>query len=80
MQFSATIDSTTQQQRYLDAQQQQAKHADEEALAQADVGMQAIYQLTKQLTHLKQPVSCLSVAQTIPLAGVKLVFLSSPRI
>lgn len=43
MQLSAAIDDTTQQQRYLDAQQQQAKHADEEALAQADVGTQAMY-------------------------------------
>lgn len=42
VQFSAAIDSTTQQQQYLDAQQQQAKHADEDALAQADVGTQSL--------------------------------------
>lgn len=49
VQFSVAIDNTTQQQRYLDAQQQQAKQADEEALAQADIGAQTIHQLTNSL-------------------------------
>lgn len=46
VQFSAAIDNTTQQQHYLDAQQQQATHADEAALVQADKGTQALIRLT----------------------------------
>ena len=79
VQFSAAINNNTQQQRYLDAQQQQANQADEEALVQADIGTQAIHQLTKQLAHLKQPASSISTAQTIPQAGAKLAFPSSPH-
>ena len=59
VQYSAAIDSTTQQQHYLEAQQRVALDTDEEVSAQADVGMQLLKQYAYLLLgHYRHPQVC----------------------